>query len=159
MNADKILKSLAELQQNLQDIESAKQQVLNVVNSSAEFSSSASACKIAFEGIASSSREIVENFNSLSVNLLSQLSNNIVLLQNEILRLNEFKQNFVSISNNLDNLLNKVDTQYSDISNRLNLLDSNLQLIKEDVSKKKCLIDLLPAKFPSLPAITRRERK
>jgi len=157
MNADSILKSLAELQQNLQDIESAKQQVLNVVSSSEKFSSAASTCEIAFEGLSSTMHKMVANINEMNLNLLSDLTTNIELFKDEVQKLNDVNKQFSAICDDVQNLQILTKSQHSEISQRLDLLDNNIQLITTEICKDNPKLRDLLRKFTGLlPSVPNR---
>ena len=91
MNADdNILAALAALQQNLKDIDSAKQQVTEVVQSSKDLANVIVSYKSSFEGLSSHIKQILDASKDLNLNVLSELSNLTLSLKDELSRLSEF---------------------------------------------------------------------
>lgn len=134
MNTDEILKSLAALQKSLEEIESAKQQVLKVIDSTAEFADAASSCKSTFEGLTSSVAQLISQIKEFNVNTLSDLENYTENLKNELLKLNKYNQKLTALSKNVEINQSKAEKHYNDLTERLSKIDDRIEQLAMQMS-------------------------
>lgn len=117
---ENILKSLAVLEQNLKDINSAKEQVNNVVKSSSDLAKVIESYQATFESLSVNVKAVLEDsskFNNESVKKLSEQATNF---SKEVAKLTEFdfKDTFI-------NLEKQVVSQFkTDLKEKLDALDN-----------------------------------
>lgn len=170
MNTNEILKTLTELQKSLNEIDSAKQQVLNVVSSSAELANVIASYKTSFEGLSSSMRKVFEESNVYNLKTTTKLSEQIDVFKNEISKLMnyDFTKSSLSIEKEI------IKTFEKDLLARLVILDkkindlqvgivefqtqiSRLEVI--DLQSKFNQLDILQKKILNMMATVHKENK
>jgi uncharacterized phage infection (PIP) family protein YhgE len=135
MNINEILQSLAELQNSLSEIDSAKQQVFKIIDSSTEFSNAAASCKVAFDGLSSGVAQMIERINELNLNMISDLTSQTESLRDELSKLNEFNQKLTSISQSIEKLQANAKKRDSEITVRFESLDAKLEQITQQMGE------------------------
>jgi len=151
MNTNEILKSLAELQKSLAEIESAKQQVLLVLDSTSSFANAASACQTTFQGLAANVTQMVDKINELSLGTLTDLEKQIKSLKEESLKINELNQNFNALSKNLEMMQAKADERHKEITERFIKLEDEFQQLSHKLDSGFLDIFRKHFKLPSWP--------
>ena len=155
-NTNDILTSLANLEQSLKDINSAKQQVAKVIGSSAELAGIIAQYKSSFEGISSNVKQILDKSKDLSLNILSDLSKHTVNLSNEIDKLSKidlekhFEKHQETLSkifgaiSSINLTLSGVTQHLTTINQSLGNIDTNQKAIHDvTVSTKTSVLNLL----------------
>lgn len=127
MNTNEILKSLAELQKSLDQIDSAKQQVFKVIDSSTELTNAVASYKSTFEELTSSTNSMVDKIKELNLNVLSELKTHTDSFRVEVSKLTEFIQSLSEIRQALDNIQNSAETNKNELLTNLNQIENNLQ--------------------------------
>jgi len=87
---ENILKSLAVLEQNLKDIHSAKEQVVKVVESSADLAQVIESYKSSFEGLSANVKDVLEESRNFNLDTIAKLSEQTDNFNKEVKRLIEF---------------------------------------------------------------------
>jgi len=128
-NTYDILKSLAELQKSLEEINSAKEQVIKVVDSSEALAKAIESYKSSFEGLSANVQTILEESKSFSIETITKLSEQTDNFNKEVTRLIEFDfiKSFQSIEQEV------VKTFEKDLSEKLAVIDSKSQNLQEKV--------------------------
>ena len=128
-NTNDILKSLAELQKSLEEINSAKEQVIKVVDSSEALAKAIESYKSSFEGLSANVQTILEESKSFSIETITKLSEQTDNFNKEVTRLIEFDfiKSFQSIEQEV------VKTFEKDLSEKLAVIDSKSQNLQEKV--------------------------
>ena len=128
---ENILKSLAVLEGNLKDINSAKEQVNNVVKSSGNLANIIESYKTSFESLSINVKAVLEDsrkFNNDSIRKLSEQTTNF---SKEIAKLTEF-----DVSKSLKSIESETIKQFQqNLSKPLSDLDKQIANIKNEVSK------------------------
>jgi hypothetical protein len=98
---ENILKSLAVLEQNLKDIDTAKNQVSKVINSSADLAFVLDSYKSSFTDISKNLKLVISEIKSINIDTLSTLSKQTELLNNEVVKLSnlDFAKSFTAVKN------------------------------------------------------------
>lgn len=133
MNTNEIVKSLAELQKNLENIESAKQQVLKVVDSSAELAQVIAAYKSNFEGLTSNIRKMLDEVKELNLNTVSDLAKQIDIFSNEAGKLEKASGNLATVIQNLGSLKDATEANQKEIIIQLNRFQNDNQKFIMDI--------------------------
>lgn len=143
---ENILKSLAVLEQNLKDINSAKEQVNNVVETSEQLTSVINAYKDSLEGISKNVAKVLISSKDLNLETRSNLIEQVNRFESEISRIENFdlESNFEKILTTLTNQLDKQNIELSKkyeegISKSDNIVLRLDQQDKETKSMKKLL--------------------
>ena len=127
MNTDEILKSLANLQKSLEEIDSARQQVINVVNSSSELAKVVASYKSSFEGLSINISQVLDKSKEFNLDILSELSKQTGNFSDEVSKLTEFDFNA-----KFQTLQQEVVSQFErDLSNKLTVIDTKAEIIQE----------------------------
>ena len=87
---ENILKSLAVLEQNLKDIHSAKEQVIQVVKSSEDLAKIIDSCKSSFEGLSVNVQNVLKESRDFNLDTITKLSEQTESFKKEVTRLVEF---------------------------------------------------------------------
>jgi hypothetical protein len=128
---ENILKSLAVLEQNLKDINSAKEQVNNVVKSSNDLAKVIESYQTTFESLSVNVKAVLDDsrkFNNDSIKKLSEQTTNI---SKEIDKLTEF-----DVSKSLKSIeIETIKHFQQNLSKPLEDLDKQITNIKNEVSK------------------------
>lgn len=128
---ENILKSLAVLEQNLKDINSAKEQVNNVVESSSDLAKVIESYQTTFESLSVNVKAVLDDsrkFNNDSINKLSEQTTNF---SKEIAKLTEF-----DVSKSLKSIESETIKHFQqNLSKPLEDLDKQIANIKNEVSK------------------------
>ena len=124
---DNILASLAELEQNLKDIDSARQQVAEVVQSSKSLADIIASYKSSFEELAHNVNQALDKNKDLSLNMLSELSNITILLKDELSKLSafEFDRKFQTLQ---QEFIRQIERSLSD---KFSMMDEKIQALQE----------------------------
>ena len=97
--SENILKSLAVLEQNLKDIDSAKLQVSKVVKSSDDLAKVIETYQLSFDGVSKNLKTVLNEIKSLNVETISALSKQTELFNNEVVKLSnlDFEKSFNTV--------------------------------------------------------------
>ena|SRR5690554_6203295 len=137
---ENILKSLAVLEQNLQDINTAKEQVQNVVDGSRQLTSIVNTYKESLEGISSNVTEILNTSKQLNLETRENLLQQVNRFQNEISRLenidleSEFATILTAITNHLDVQNIEISKKFEEVINKSESI--TLRIDKQDKEAK-----------------------
>jgi len=128
-NTNDILKSLIELQKSLEEIDSAKQQVLKVVDSSEALAQVIESYKSSFEGLSANVQTVFDESRNFNLDTITRLSEQTDNFNKEVTRLIEFDftKSFQSIEQEV------VKTFEKDLSEKLAVIDSKSQNLQEKV--------------------------
>lgn len=143
---ENILKSLAILEQNLQDINSAKEQVKNVVKTTFELTSVIESYQTSFDGLANNIGEVFEASKKYNHDLSNNLKDQINKLSTEISNLESynFKQSFNDIKSTIDASLNSLQTEViekiEDAKNQRDLIFSKLEEQQKESKTLKTIL-------------------
>lgn len=143
MTANDILKSLTEIQNSLEEIDSAKQQVKKIIESSAEFAETASTCNSTFEKLGSNISIMIEKINGLSLKTLADMEKQTQTLKGQLAYLNDFNKHFTIISRHLEIIQKAADERYEEIASRLEKLDHDFQ----QFSQREGIVDRFAKTF------------
>jgi predicted nucleic acid-binding Zn-ribbon protein len=128
---ENILKSLAVLEQNLKDINSAKEQVNSVVKSSGDLAKVIESYKSTFENLSINVKAVLEDSRKFNNDSIQKLSEQTTNFSKEITKLTEF-----DVSKCLDSIESKTIKQFEQNLNKpLEDLDKQITNIKNEVSK------------------------
>lgn len=133
-----ILKSLAVLEGNLKDINSAKEQVNNVVESSGNLASVIESYKVSFESLSINIEAVLENSRKFNNDSIKKLSEQTTYLSKEIAKLTEF-----DVSKTLESIESETIKQFqqylskplSDLDNKALVLQSKIDEFKAQISR------------------------
>jgi hypothetical protein len=126
-----ILKSLAVLEQNLKDINSAKEQVNNVVKSSGNLATIIESYQTSFESLSINVKAVLEDSRKFNNDSIKKLSEQIINFSKEISRLTEFdfSKSFKSIESET------IKQFHQNLSEPLADLDKQIRNIEKEVAK------------------------
>lgn len=128
---ENILKSLAVLEQNLKDINSAKEQVNNVVKSSSDLAKVIQSYNITFESLSVNVKAVLEDSRKFNNDSIKKLSEQTTNFSKEIAKLTEF-----DVSKSLKSIESETIKHFQqNLSKPLNALDENTKKIKDEVVK------------------------
>jgi len=138
---ENILKSLAVLEQNLKDINSAKEQVTNVVKSSGNLAQVIESYKSSFEGLAKSVQTVLEESRNFNLGTITKLSKETDTFNKEVTKLTEFDfvKSFQSIETEVVKQFEK------DLLTRLVVLDKKAQDLQIKIDEFKAQISRIEA--------------
>lgn len=133
-----ILKSLAVLEGNLKDINSAKEQVNNVVKSSGNLASVIESYKVSFESLSINVEAVLEDSRKFNNDSIKKLSEQTTYLSKEIAKLTEF-----DVSKTLESIESETIKQFqqnlskplSDLDNKALVLQSKIDEFKAQISR------------------------
>lgn len=133
-----ILKSLAVLEGNLKDINSAKEQVNNVVKSSSNLASVIESYKVSFESLSINVEAVLEDSRKFNNDSIKKLSEQTTYLSKEIAKLTEF-----DVSKTLESIESETIKQFqqnlskplSDLDNKALVLQSKIDEFKAQISR------------------------
>ena len=163
---ENILKSLAVLEQNLKDINSAKEQVNNVVKSSGDLAKVIDSYNSSFESLSINVKAVLEDSRKFNNDSIKKLSEQTTNFSKEIAKLTEFdvskslksieSETIKKIQQNLSKPLEDLDKQITNIKNEVTKLTefnfkdslSNLekQVVKQFNTDLKVKLDELDNK-------------
>ncbi|MDR1897519.1 MAG: hypothetical protein LBR10_12090 [Prevotellaceae bacterium] len=146
MSTNDILKSLVDLEQNLKDIDSAKEQVTQVVASTEKLTDAIKSCEQSLGGISSNIENIIGENNTFYSEKLKHLSKEIEKFQDETSRLvdtdfnelfNELQKTFIEQTRKDVNVeLQKIDGKAKELQTKINELQKELsRLINIDFNE------------------------
>jgi hypothetical protein len=128
---ENILKSLAVLEQNLKEINSAKEQVNNVVKTSGNLAKVIESYQASFESLSINVEAILEDSRRFNLDSIAKLSEKTKNFSKEIAKLTEF-----DVSKTLKSIEHEVIEQFQqNLIKPLNALDQQTKNIKEEVDK------------------------
>jgi len=128
-NTNDILKSLATLEQNLKDINSAKEQVAKVAESSANLANVIKTYETSFEGLSKNVLTVLDDSKSFNLDTITKLSEQTDNFRNEVSKLIEF-----DFENEFQILQNRVVEQFEkDLSEKLEVIDSKNLTLQEKI--------------------------
>jgi hypothetical protein len=116
---ENILKSLAVLEQNLIEINSAKEQVNNVVKSSSDLAKVVDSYNSSFESIAKNTESLLKEIKSINLETISKLSEQTKSFNNEVVKLTEF--DFTNSFNTIE--VKVIDKFNNDLQSSLKILE------------------------------------
>jgi chromosome segregation ATPase len=139
MSENDILKSLADLEQNLKNIDSAKEQVSHVVTSTEALAQAIRSYEQSLSLISSNIKNLIGDNNTFYSEKLKYLSEEIERLQNEITRLVEldFNETFADLQKQAIQQFEK------DLAGRLIMFDEKILHIQKTTDELKEQIDRL----------------
>lgn len=128
---ENILKSLAVLEQNLKDINSAKEQVNKVVKTSGNLANAIESYQSSFERLSINVKTVLEDSRKFNLDSITKLSEQTKNFSREIAKFREF-----DVSKSLKSLENEVIKQFQrNLIKPLDALDKQTKNIKEEVDK------------------------
>ncbi|MEP2280657.1 hypothetical protein [Maribacter sp.] len=128
---ENILKSLAVLEGNLKDINSAKEQVNNVVKSSGNLANVIESYKTSFESLSINVKAVLEDSRKFNNDSIIKLSDQTTNFSKEIAKLTEF-----DVSKSLESIESKTIKQLQqNLSKPLSSLDKQVRNIEKEVTK------------------------
>jgi len=128
---ENILKSLAVLEQNLKDINSAKEQVNSVVKSSSDLAKVIESYKSTFESLSINVKAVLEDSKKFNNDSIKKLSEQTTNFSKEIAKLTE-----VDVSNSLKYIESETIKQFQEnLSNSLANFDTQIRNIEQEVNK------------------------
>jgi len=128
---DNILKSLAVLEQNLNDINSAKEQVNKVVKSSSDIAKVIESYQSSFEGLSKNVKAVLEDSRKFNLDSISKLTEQTSNFSKEITKMTEF-----DVSKSLKSIESKAVKQFEqNLLIPLNAFDEHINKMKEEVDK------------------------
>lgn len=128
---ENILKSLAVLEQNLKDINSAKEQVNSVVKSSGDLAKVIESYNATFESLSVNVKAVLEDSRKFNNDSIKKLSEQTTNFSNEIAKLAAF-----DVSKSLKSIENETIKYFQqNLSKPLEDLDKQITSIKSEVSK------------------------
>ena len=126
---ENILKSLAVLEKNLNEINSAKEEVSKVVSSSVEIVKVLDLYQSSFEGLSLNVKSVIDDFRKFNLDSIAKLSEQTQSFSKEITKLTEF-----DVSNSLKSIESKVVKQFEqNLIKPLNALDEQTKKIEIEV--------------------------
>lgn len=128
---ENILKSLAVLEQNLKDINSAKEQVNSVVKSSGDLAKVIESYKSTFESLSVNVKAVLDDSRKFNNDSIKKLSEQTTNFSKEIAKLTEF-----DVSKSLKSIESETIKHFQqNLSKPLEDLDKQIANIKNEVSK------------------------
>lgn len=128
---ENILKSLAVLEQNLKDINSAKEQVNSVVKSSRNLANVIESYNASFESLSINVKAVLEDSRKFNNDSIKKLSEQTTNFSKEIAKLSEF-----DVSKSLKSIESETIKHYQQkISKPVEELDKQISNIKNEVTK------------------------
>lgn len=128
---ENILKSLAVLEQNLKDINSAKEQVNNVVKSSSDLAKVIESYQTTFESLSVNVKAVLDDSRKFNNDSIKKLSEQTTNFSKEIAKLTEF-----DVSKSLKSIESVTIKHFQqNLSKPLEDLDKQIANIKNEVSK------------------------
>jgi hypothetical protein len=128
---ENILKSLAVLEQNLKDINSAKEQVNNVVKTSGNLAKAIESYQASFESLSINVKDVLEDSRKFNLDSIAKLSEQTKNFSKEIAKLSEF-----DVSKSLKSIENEAIKQFQqNLSKPLDGLEKQTKNIEKEVAK------------------------
>ncbi len=128
---ENILKSLALLEQNLKDINSAKEQVNNVVNTSGNLAEIVETYQRSFERLSINVQAVLDDSRKFNLDSIVKLSEQTLNFSKEITKLTE-----LDVSKSLTLIENETIKQFQqNLSKPLEGLDEQIKNIEKEISK------------------------
>lgn len=128
---ENILKSLAVLEQNLKDINSAKEQVNNVVKTSDNLAKTIETYQLSFESLSINVKTVLDDSRKFNLDSIAKLNEQTNNFSKEISKLTEF-----DVSKSLKAIESETIKQFQqNLSKPLEGLDKQVQNIEKEVAK------------------------
>lgn len=129
--SENILKSLAVLEQNLKDIDSAKLQVSNVVKSSDDLAKVIESYQSSFDGVSKNLKTVLSEIKSVNLNTISNLSKQTELFNKEVDKLSnlDFESSFISAKEEIVKQFEK------DLKEKLIVLENKTTSFDKEVTR------------------------
>jgi hypothetical protein len=128
---ENILKSLAVLEQNLKDINSAKEQVDNVIKTSGNLAKVIESYQESFESLSINVKAVLEDSRKFNLDSIAKLTEQTNNFSKEISKLTEF-----DVSKSLKSIESETIKQFQqNLSKPLEGLDKQIQNIEKEVAK------------------------
>lgn len=129
--SENILKSLAVLEQNLKDIDSAKSQVSKVVKSSDDLAKVIETYQSSFEGVSKNLKTVLSEIKSVNLDTISNLSKQTELFNKEVDKLSnlDFKTSFNSAKEEIVKQFEK------DLKEKLTVLENKTTSFNKEVTR------------------------
>lgn len=128
---ENILKSLANLEQNLNDINSAKEQVNNVVKTTGNLGEIIETYQKSFERLAINVQAVLDDSRKFNLDSITKLSEQTIIFSKEITKLTE-----LDVSKSLKSIENETIKQFQqNLSKPLEGLDRQIKNIENEVAK------------------------
>lgn len=130
-NNENILKSLAVLEQNLKDINSAKEQVDNVIKTSGNLAKVIESYQASFESLSINVKAVLEDSRKFNLDSIAKLSEQTKSFSKEIAKLTEF-----DVSKSLKSIESETIKQFQqNLSKPLEDLNKQIRNIEKEVTK------------------------
>lgn len=128
---ENILRSLAVLEQNLKDINSAKEQVNNVVKSSGNLAKVIESYQTSFENLSINVKTVLEDSRKFNLDSIAKLSEQTKNFSKEIAKLTE-----LDVSKSLKSIESETIKQFQqNLSKPLESLDKHTKNIEKEITK------------------------
>jgi len=138
---ENILKSLAVLEQNLKDIDSAKTQVSKVVKSSEDLANVIGTYHSSFDGVSKNLQTVLSEIKSVNLDAFSNLAKQTKLLKKEVDKLSNL--NFESF---LNSAKEEIVKQFEkDLKKQLIVIDEQSKNLQDKINEFKNQISRLEA--------------
>lgn len=131
IKSNDILKSLAVLENSLKDINSAREQVNEVVETSEDLAEVLKSYKDSFQSLSSNVKAVIEDSRKFNLDSIGKLSEQTQNFSNEITKLTEF-----DVSNTLNSIESEAIKYFQqNLRKPLDELDKQVKNIQEEVEK------------------------
>ena len=128
---ENILKSLAVLEQNLKDINSAKEQVSNVVKTSENLAKTIEIYQLSFESLSTNVKTVLDDSRNFNLDSITKLADQTKNFSKEITKLTEF-----DVSKSLKSIENEAIKQFQqNLSKPLEGIEKQTKNIEKEVAK------------------------
>src|SRR5690606_1833654 len=137
--SENILKSLAVLEQNLKDIDSAKLQVSKVVKSSDDLAKVIETYQSSFDGVSKNLKTVLSEIKSVNLDTISNLSKQTELFNKEVNKLSnlDFETYFNSVKKEI------IKQFENDLKNQLVVIDEHSKILQDEINEFKSQISRL----------------
>lgn len=131
IKSNDILKSLAVLENSLKDINSAREQVNEVVETSEDLAEVLKSYKDSFQSLSSNVKAVIEDSRKFNLDSIGKLSEQTQNFSNEVTKLTDF-----DVSNTLNSIENEAIKYFQqNLRKPLDELDKQVKNIQEEVEK------------------------
>lgn len=128
---ENVLKSLAVLEQNLKDINSAKEQVDNVIKTSGNLAKVIESYRTSFESLSINVEAVLEDSRKFNLDSIAKLSEQTKNFSKEVAKLTEF-----DVSKSLKSIETETTKQFQqNLSKPLEDLDKQIRNIEKEITK------------------------
>ena len=142
---ENILKSLAVLEQNLKDINSAKEQVDNVIKTSGNLAKVIESYQESFESLSINVKAVLEDSRKFNLDSIAKLTEQTNNFSKEISKLTEF-----DVSKSLKSIESETIKQFQqNLSKPLEGLDKQIQEVGSFLNVHVCVLAMVTIMFPA----------